>query len=47
MEQVLEQAANYGFPMVVTVYLRVRIEGRLEKLTASINDLARTIAARM
>ena len=47
MEQVLAQAANYGFPMVVAIYLLVRIEGRLEQLTARISDLARIIAAKM
>lgn len=47
MEQVLAQAANYGFPMVVAIYLLVRIEGRLEQLTACINDLARIIAAKL
>jgi len=47
MEQVLTQAANYGFPMVVAIYLLVRIEGRLEQLANCINDLARIIAAKM
>ncbi|SDF79425.1 YvrJ family protein [Sporolituus thermophilus] len=44
MEQVLHYAANYGFPMVVAAYLLVRIEGKLEQLTASIHELAKVIA---
>lgn len=37
--------ANYGFPMVLSWYLLVRMEGRLDRLTDSINSLARSIAA--
>lgn len=40
----LSQVANYGFPMVLSWYLLVRMEGRLDKLTDSINGLARSIA---
>ena len=43
MEQLLTGAANYGFPMVVTAFLLVRIEGKLERLGESINQLARAI----
>lgn len=47
MEQMLNYASSYGFPMVVAAYLLVRIEGRLEHLAASINDLAKIIAERL
>ncbi|MCX7781207.1 MAG: YvrJ family protein [Negativicutes bacterium] len=47
MEQVLAQAANYGFPMVVSIYLLVRIETKLEQLAGSINELAKVIAAKL
>lgn len=47
MEQLLSYASSYGFPMVVTAYLLVRIEGRLETLAASINDLTKIIAERL
>lgn len=47
MEQLLGYAANYGFPMAVSVYLLVRIETKLEKLSASINDLAKIIAEKL
>ncbi|MDV3428092.1 MAG: YvrJ family protein [Bacillota bacterium] len=31
---------NVGFPIAVSLYLLVRIEGKLENLTKSINELA-------
>jgi len=43
MDQVLMYTANYGFPMVVTAYLLVRIEGRLGALDKSIQELTRAI----
>lgn len=47
MEQMLNYASSYGFPMVVAAYLLVRIEGRLEILAASINELAQIIAEKL
>lgn len=43
METLLNAMANFGFPMVVTVYLLIKIEGRLDQLTASIYKLSETI----
>lgn len=43
----LNYASSYGFPMVVAAYLLVRIEGRLEILAASINELAQIIAEKL
>ncbi len=43
MEQILTYTASYGFPMVVSAYLLVRIEGKLEQLKQSIHELTRTI----
>lgn len=45
MEQLLGYAANYGFPMVISMYLLIRIETKLEKLAASIQNLANTLTA--
>lgn len=45
LETLLSQVANYGFPMVLSWYLLVRMECRLDRLTDSINSLARSIAA--
>jgi len=47
MEQILSYTANYGFPMVISVYLLVRIEGKLEQLSVSINELAKVIAGKL
>jgi hypothetical protein len=40
MEGLFEAAANIGFPMVVSIYLLTRIEGKMENLTVSINKLS-------
>lgn len=45
MEEIVKQIANFGFPIVLSVYLLVRVEGKLEKLTESINELSKTIAS--
>ncbi|SMB88578.1 YvrJ protein family protein [Desulfonispora thiosulfatigenes DSM 11270] len=39
----MQQVANFGFPIVVSIYLLVRVEGRLEHLSCSINDLSSVI----
>ncbi len=43
IEDMLSQIANFGFPIVVCVYLLVRIEGKLDQLTGSIHELANVI----
>ena len=35
--------ANLGFPIAISLYLLVRIEGKLQALTESINELSRNI----
>lgn len=35
--------ANLGFPMAISLYLLVRIEGKLQTLTDSINNLSHNI----
>jgi len=45
MEDILRLVGNYGFPMVVTTYLLVRIEGKLNQLSICITDLAKAVAA--
>ena len=34
-----------GFPIAVSIYLLVRIEGKLETLSESINELSKNIIA--
>ena len=35
----MQLVANLGFPAIVTMYLLVRIEGKLENLSIGINNL--------
>ena len=44
MEEIYTHIANLGFPIVISIYLLVRIEGKLDMLTESINELTKTIA---
>jgi len=44
MEDILASVANVGFPIAVAAYLLVRIENRLDNLSASIGNLARVVA---
>ena len=43
MELLIEAAENIGFPMVISIYLLTRIEGKMENLTISINKLSSTL----
>jgi len=45
VEEILTQIANFGFPIVVSIYLLVRIEEKLNQLTESINELSKVIAS--
>lgn len=44
MEELLKAIANWGFPMVISVYLLVRIESKLDSLEQAIKELSLTIA---
>ncbi|MGI6343528.1 MAG: YvrJ family protein [Bacillota bacterium] len=44
MEELLPQIANFGFPIVLSMYLLIRIEGKLETLTAAIHELSKAIS---
>ena len=43
MEPLQTIVANLGFPIAISLYLLVRIEGKLQGLTDSINELSRNI----
>lgn len=45
MQDLLPQIANVGFPVVLSMYLLVRIEGKLEVLTSAIGELTKAISA--
>jgi len=44
MDEMLKLVSNFGFPIVVSAYLLVRIEGKLSELTISITELAKVVA---
>jgi len=44
VEDIAAVIANLGFPIGISIFLLVRIEGKMEKLTESINSLSHTIA---
>jgi len=46
-ERLLSAAADYGFPMLVSSYLLVRMEGRIEKLSANIENLTHVLQDRL
>ncbi|MGO1651702.1 YvrJ family protein [Senegalia sp. (in: firmicutes)] len=43
MEIIFTQIANLGFPIVVSIFLLVRIESKLTDITSSINKLTKAI----
>ena len=45
MEETLNQIANLGFPIVLSIYLLVRLEGKMEKLSESISRLSTSVDA--
>lgn len=46
-DRLLSAAADYGFPMLVSSYLLVRMEGRIGKLSANIDTLTRVLQERL
>lgn len=40
MDGLVALIGNVGFPIAVSIYLLIRIEGKLENLTTSINNLS-------
>ena len=46
LSMLASQAAQYGFPMVISWYLLVRMEEKLEKLTQSIEQLRVAVNAK-
>ncbi len=43
MEDIFVNIANFGFSIVISVYLLVRMEKKIEELTKSINELSKKI----
>ena len=45
MNELLTPVANVGFPIVLSIYLLVRLEGKIEGLSDSVHELARSITS--
>lgn len=43
MEEMAEFITNFGFPIVITFYLLIRTESKMENLTNAIQDLNKII----
>lgn len=43
MQELYTNIANLGFPIAISLYLLVRIEGKLNTLADSINELTKAI----
>lgn len=43
MENLWVQVGNYGFPMVIAIYLLVRVEKKLDALTVAITNLTQAL----
>lgn len=43
MESIPELITNFGFPIVITFYLLMRTEKKMESLTGAIQDLNKII----
>ena len=46
MEEMLQGLANYGFPVVISIYLLVRMESKLDQLTEVILKLNEAITSK-
>lgn len=47
MEEFFKSIADLGFPIVVSAYLLIRIESKLDKLSLSISQLATIISVKL
>lgn len=47
MEDFLKAVANVGFPIAVTAYLLIRIEGKMDDLSASISQLSTILSIKL
>ena len=43
MDLILQGVANFGFPIMVTAYLLVRMEAKMENLQKAIVELSKVI----
>lgn len=44
MEDLINVISNVGFPIAISAYLLIRIEGKIDSLASNIGELARVLA---
>jgi hypothetical protein len=47
MEDLLKAVGNVGFPIAVAAYLLIRVETKMDKLAASINQLSTILSVKL
>jgi len=47
MEEMTTLLGNFGFPAAVSIYLLVRLEGKVDELTASIHGLSEVVRGKL
>ena len=47
IDALLQSASNYGFPMLISCYLLVRMEKRMEDLTKACNELTAALMQKL
>lgn len=45
MDELLQSIGNFGFPMVISAYLLIRVEGKLEQLARRMSEMAAVMRA--
>ncbi|MCQ2361447.1 MAG: YvrJ family protein [Acidaminococcaceae bacterium] len=45
LNELLQSASNYGFPMLISCYLLMRMESRMNDLTEALNKLCVALEA--
>lgn len=43
MEELLSGISNFGFPIILSMYLLIRIEGKMDKLSENIAKLSHAL----
>ncbi|MEG0086689.1 MAG: YvrJ family protein [Niameybacter sp.] len=46
MEELLSQIGNFGFPIILSMYLLIRIENKIETLSSTIYQLSKVLEKR-
>lgn len=47
MEDFIYQISNFGFPIAVSIYVLMRLETKMDKLTESISELTVTLSQKL